>query len=182
MKKDKVVQFVCFVTNLKIDEFMGIWESYAKRLGAAGEVMLQETASVKGKNKFRYVSQHSCDATDFRFVFMKGRNEDDFPEHNGKVINAGGYSAVQMQCHHNDIKNDVKVMAFLDHRETDLDFFYQQTFRHLNIYEAYYESCTYSYILEYFVQEADAALLVEQLKTRAGIEAAVYKESAVITH
>jgi len=169
MKKDKVVQFVCFVTNLKIDEFMGIWESYAKRLGAAGEVMLQETASVKGKNKFRY-------------VFMKGRNEDDFPEHNGKVINAGGYSAVQMQCHHNDIKNDVKVMAFLDHRETDLDFFYQQTFRHLNIYEAYYESCTYSYILEYFVQEADAALLVEQLKTRAGIEAAVYKESAVITH
>jgi hypothetical protein len=180
MKKNSIVQFVCFVTNLELEDFVVKWEPYAKQLVADGEIILQEGIAVKGKNKYRYVSQHTCGTADFKFIFMKGKKQENFPEHRARVVNAGGYKPVQLQCLQNEIKNDVKVMAFLSPGETDLTFYHRQNFRHLNIYAAYYESCIYSYVLEYFLQEADAEVLVEQLNTRIGIEVGVYTECPVM--
>ncbi|HLG39199.1 MAG TPA: hypothetical protein VI461_05995, partial [Chitinophagaceae bacterium] len=80
----------------------------------------------------------------------------------------------------NETKDDVKVMAFIDHKERELDFYHRQTYRHLNIYEAYYENCTYNYIMEFFIQEMDASALIEKLKTRPGVEVAMYKECTVL--
>jgi hypothetical protein len=179
MKKDIIVQFVCFNTNLEYEEFFVRWEAYAKKLSGKTDTMLQEMTAVKLKTKYRYVSQHKCEATDFKFAFMKGRSQDHFPEQRAKVVNAGGYISVQFHSQRSEVKNDVKVIAFLDHNESDLDFFHQQTYRHLNIYMAYYESCTYAYILEFFLQESDAEILIEKLNKRPHTEAGIYKECAV---
>ena len=86
---------------------------------------------------------------------------------------------LQIECRHPD-ERDVKVMAFISHNETDINFYSQVSlYRHLNIYQAYYESCTYGHILEFFTPETDAHELVEQLKTRAGIDVALYRECLV---
>lgn len=179
MKKNSVVQFVCFVTNMDFDDFIAKWEPYAKRLAGQGEIMLQERVDGRRRSKFRYISQHECDATDFRFVFMKGRDRDHFPEHKARVVHAGGYALVQLDCPYTKITDDVKVMAFVDHTNIDLDFYHRQTYRHLNIYEAYYENCAYSYIFEFFLQQSDTPVLVEQLMSQPGVEVAVYKDCPV---
>jgi hypothetical protein len=49
----------------------------------------------------------------------------------------------------------------------------------MNIYEAYFENCTYSYIMEYYVPEKDASLLVEQLSAHGGIQVMTYLNTAV---
>ena len=181
MKKDIIVQFVCFSTNLDIEEFSTQWEHYARRFMAdPGILILQEAAESNGRTKYKYVSQHECRKEDFRFAFMKGRSSEHFPEHNAKVVLAGGYTPVQIQCLHDKKKHDVKVMTFISHDETDLSFYHQLTYRHLNIYEAYYESCTYSYIMEFFVHETEAPGLVKHLRSRNGVEVALYKECPVL--
>ena len=111
---------------------------------------------------------------------MKEKNSEHFPEHTAKVVQAGGYVPVQVQSLNDEDKNDVKVIAFITNPETDFSFYHRQTYRHLNIYEAYYESCAYSYIMEFFIQEPEAGALVKQLKTKPGIEAVIYKECSVL--
>ncbi|MEI9945519.1 MAG: hypothetical protein WDN26_15040 [Chitinophagaceae bacterium] len=180
MKKDTIVQFICFVTNLEFEEFVKRWEPISKQIVSDGDSMLQEAAPLKGKNKFKFVLQHECGTKDFKFAFIKGKNQENFPEHRARIVQAGGYTAIQVQRQNIEMKNDVKVIAFIDHSETDIDFYNKQTYRHLNIYQAYYESCAYSYVMEYFLPEQDAPALLEQLKTRTGIEATVYRECPVL--
>jgi len=55
-------------------------------------------------------------------------------------------------------------------------------YRFLNIYEAYYESCTYQYILEFFVAELRARDLMRQLKLRTSdAEIGMYKECLILS-
>ncbi len=181
MNKNNIVQFVCFVTNLDLDRFGARWEHYAAQfMTRTAGMTLQKAVGGINKHKFEYISQHECSPENFRFNFMKERNSEHFPEHTAKVVLAGGYSPVQVQCKHAEAKNDVKIIVFIDAPETDFGFYHRQTYRHLNIYEAYYESCNYSYIMEYFVQETEAPALVKELKSRAGVDAVIYKECSVL--
>lgn len=179
MKKDTIVQFVCFITNLPLDDFASKWERYAKRLmNNNSEVTLQQQAETK--SRYRYISQHKWPDQDFQFSFMNERRSEHFPEHNVKVVQAGGYISLQVECMHNEDNGDIKLIAFVGHNETDIDFYRQLSlYRHLNIHQAYYESCTYGYIMEFFVPEADVAELVQQLKQRPGVETGIYKECLV---
>lgn len=180
MKKDTIFQFVCFVTNLDFEEFVIKWELYAKRfMHKRVETTLQEQS--QGKQKFKYISQHQWSQEDFQFSFMEGRKSSEhFPEHNVKVMQAGGYTALQIECPHNEPNGNIKVMAFISPNEHDIDFYKRSpSYRHLNIYEAYYESCTYSYIMEFFAEETELADLLLQLRTRTGIEVGIYKECLV---
>jgi hypothetical protein len=180
MNKNTIVQFVCFVTNLDLEKFGVKWEHYAAQyMGRAANMILQKAVAGNSRYKYAYVSQHNCDPENFRFDFMK-RNSEHFPEHTAKVVQAGGYTPVQVQSMHAGEKGDVKIIVFMDDPETDFSFYHRQTYRHLNIYEAYYENCLYSYIMEYFVQETQAAGLIQQLKTKPGVEAIIYKECAVL--
>ena len=70
MKKDTIVQFVCFVTNLDLEEFAPNWERYAKRfISKNADAVLQEQV-VQSKTKYRYVSKHEWSQRDFQFSFM----------------------------------------------------------------------------------------------------------------
>jgi len=180
MKKDTIFQFVGFVTNLDFEEFVAKWEPFAKRfMHKHVETTLQELDQKKGK--FNYISQHQWSHEDFQFEFMEGKKgSEHFPEHNVKLLQAGGYTALQIQSNHKNINDLVKVIAFINHSENDIDFYKKSpSYRYLNIYEAYYESCSYAYIMEFFVEKAQVEELMLQLKTRPGIEVAVYKECMV---
>ena len=157
MKKNSIIQFVCFITDLELDEFIPKWERYADRLkNHHPETTLQQA---EHKAKYRFISQH-------------------FPEHNVKVVQIGGYTLLEKEKRkHIENNNSIKLIAFISHDENEIDFYKQlPSYCELKIYQPYYESCSYGYVLEYFVPETDADELVKQLKQRKGVELGVYKE------
>ena len=177
MNKETIVQFVCFSTPLETGEFMEMWEPYAKLLVSdMANIILQEGSQEKNSNKINYVSQHTSKTNDFNFAFMKGKSKSHFPEHKARIKQVGGYQAVSPFSVYQKTKGDVKVMAFVGHNEIDLDFYREQTFRHLNIYQAYFENCAYGYVMEFFLPVKESENLLTQLRGRPGVEAAVFKE------
>lgn len=180
MKKDTIVQFVCFVTTVELNEFAPKWENYAKKLlNKKSESTLQQQATGV-KNKFRYISRHEWPERDFHFTFMKEKWSEVFPEHNVRVIQVGGYIPFETKGKQTEEDSDVKLIAFIGHDENDIDFYKDlPLFRQLNIHQAYYESCSYGYVMEFIVPENDAEELLMLLKKRPGVETGMYKECLV---
>ena len=177
MKKDSIIQFVCFITELEPESFTSSWDAYAKVCGNDKHAILLHRNS-KGKTKYRYVSQHSCDEQTFKFAFMKGRVSEHFPDHKVKVVQTGGYQPLQIQYKLAD-SNDETIVAFVDHNGPMLDTFKEFTsYTHLNIYQAYYESCVYGYILQFNAKEEDTAEVIRQIKD-TGTDVGCYKECLV---
>jgi hypothetical protein len=178
--KDSIVQFVCYETNMNTEEFVVQWERFTKRFLSKGiEVTLQE--QMAGKNKFKFVSRNVWPQDSFQFVFMEGRLSHNFPEGHVKVVEAGGYTPLQIEC--SRAKADtVKILVFSRNPQTDIEAYKKMPgYRHLNIYEAYYESCKYVYIFEYFVKESTAGIFKEQLDLQSHLtEIGVYKEYAMV--
>ena len=130
--------------------------------------------------KTRYLSQHTSPEHDFRFNFMKERRSEHFAEHNVRVIQLGGYLPLQFKKRNHLNDDDAKLVAFASHDETDIGFYQQlPLYHHLNIYQAYYESCTYGHIMEFFVPVTDAGELEHLIKKRPGIETGISKECLV---
>lgn len=180
MKKDIIYQFVCFITNLELEEFAPKWEHYAKRLtNKKTEPALQQ--QVNGtKNRYRYLSQHAWPDQDFQFSFMDERRSEHFPEHNVKVLQIGGYVPLHADKRQPAEDSDVKLFSFISHNETDIEFYRQLPFYHrLNIYQAFYESCSYGYVMEFLVSEKNADELLFQLKQRMVVETGIYRECFV---
>lgn len=179
MKKDTIVQFVCFVTNLDLEEFAPNWERYAKRfINKNADAVLQEQV-IQSKNKYRYVSKHEWPQRDFQFSFMNEKKSEHFPERNVRVIQVGGYIPLEAQKK-SQKDGDTRVIAFVSHNETDLDFYrHLPYYRNLYIHQAYYESCTYGYVLEFVVDEINAKDLLLELKHRPGVETGVYRDCLV---
>jgi hypothetical protein len=181
MKKTTIVQFVCFITDLDLDEFTPKWERYAKRLASHNpETTLQQA---EGKSKFNYISRHEWVEGDFHFSFMNQKHSEHFPEHNVKVVQVGGYTLLQSEKKQKTANSELlKVMVFVSHDENEIDFYCQLPYYHqLNIYQPYYESCSYGYVMEFFVPEAHADDLLRLLKHRKGVEAGMYKE-CIMSH
>lgn len=180
MNENTVVQFECFETNIETDQFLSSWEFYAKRFVTKGiDVTLQK--QVTKKSRYKYVSQHECPEDGFNFSFMKGRFSENFPEANVRVVQAGGYEVLQMQCEHDADPKDVKIMLFIKN-DRELDEcrkapFYQV----LNIYQSYFESCLYAYIVEFFVKENLADDFITWVNSNTTVaEPGIYKECKVL--
>jgi hypothetical protein len=108
---------------------------------------------------------------------MNERKSEHFPEHNVKVVQAGGYIPLQQHKRHSGEHNDVNLIALISHNENDISFYSQLPFYHrLNIHQAFYESCLYGYILEFMVPESDADELLHHLQQRSGVESGIYRE------
>jgi hypothetical protein len=180
MKKDSIFQFVCFITNLGLDEFAPKWEHYAKRfVNKKTEPVLQQQVDGK-KNRFRYISQHEWPDQDFQFSFMDERRSEHFPEHNVRVVQTGGYRRLITEKKHPEEDGDLKLISFIGHNENDIDFYRHLTlYHHLHIYQAFYESCSFGYVLEFSVPQIHAEELLMQLKQRPGTESGIYVECLV---
>ena len=175
MKKDTIVQFVSFETSVATKEFRAQWEEANKLVTVKQEVTLQQ--EVEGKNLYRYLSQYRFHEDDILFPFKKERRSAQGPEMELRVKEAGGYSPLQLECDHETTANDCKVFVFLS-TAPDMNIYKELlSYQYLNIYQAYYESCAYTYILEFFVDNRNLSQLVEQLKLHNRIsEIGVYKE------
>jgi hypothetical protein len=175
MKKDMIVQFVSFETMVPTNEFRAQWDEYNKLVTGKQEFTLQQ--EIDGKNLNRYLSQHRFYEDDIPFAFKKARRSAHNPEIEMRVKELGGYSALQLEFDHETAATDCKVFVFLSTvPEPDL---YKEllSYRYLNIYQAYYESSAYTYILEFFVDNSAVPQLIEQLKLHNRVsEIGVYKE------
>lgn len=180
MKKDKIVQFVCFETPVKSDVFISQWEQYNDMVKIRQDVTLQQESAYK--NKYQFISQHRYDADEINFVFKKGKRSSHILEVEMRVKEIGGYSPIQIECNQDSDDDESKIFLFLNCNETELKFFRQLPDYHfLNIYQAYYESCNYSYILEYFIENKFAEQLIDTVKTQnRNAEIGMYKESLVL--
>jgi hypothetical protein len=176
MEKETIVQFVWFETSGDNIEFMSQWDEYSKDIRKAQSIKLQQ--EIGKKRGSRYLSQHSCLKDDFKFVFKKERRSAHVPEVEMKVRQLGGYTASQVQCKNGSKKNESKVFIFLTGFETNVDVFRELShYRFLNIYEAYFESSNYNFILEFFVENSHTEEFMEQLKMQnRHFESGMYKE------
>jgi hypothetical protein len=175
MKTDTIVQFVSFETTVAIDEFRAQWEESDKLVTGKLSGTLQQ--EVDGKNVFRYLSQHRFDEDANRFTFKKERRSAQYPGIEIRVRDVGGYSALQVECDPETAADDCKVFVFLN-TDPELKLYKDLlSYHYLNIYQAYYESSAYTYILEFFVDNGQVPVLVEQLKIHNRIsEIGVYKD------
>jgi hypothetical protein len=175
MKKDTIVQFVTFETTVETNVFRAQWEEYNMLVTGKQEVTLQQ--EVDGNNLYRYISQHRFHEDDIKFNFKKGRRSSHTPEIDMRVKEAGGYSPLQLECDHETTANNCKVFVFLN-TTPELKLYKELlSYQYLNIHQAYYESCTYTYIMEFFVENKHVPQLLEQLKIHNRItEIGVYKE------
>ena len=178
MKRDTIVQFVSFETTVATEEFTAQWKEYNKLVTGKQKVTLQQEVSEKNLN--RYLSQHRFNEDDTQFTFKKGRRSAHNPEIEMRIKEIGGYSALQLEYDQETTVDDYKVFVFLT-TTPELNVYKELlSYQYLNIYQAYYESSSYTYILEFFVDNKHLPLLIEQLKIHNRIsEIGVYKESNV---
>lgn len=180
MDKDSIIHFVGFITRLHADDFVGQWKRYAKEFSQDESdhlSMLQEQTS--GKGKYKYISQHEFQEEDFRFTFMKDRDTHNFPDQGAKVVMLGGYAPVLISQENQYKKAEVKVLMFFTGNLISSQFYYNmlQNMRP-NIYEAFYENCVYSNIIEFTTSADDALKLKDWLVQKCeGADISIYSLS-----
>jgi len=172
------VQFVCFETTLDKDGFFKRWEEYQKSANNE-DVTFQQC---EGEQTSKYIAQHHCNDKELRFVFSKADNRSRIRRELITVKQAGGYTILQLQRSNESRADESKIFVFFTSPRIDLDAYRQIAFRaKLNIYEAYYENCSYSYILEFFMKDKNASELLQEIKKYNPAEFGIYKEFALST-
>ena len=182
MKKDTIFQFVGFETALALENFSVQWGNFARRVFKDDVHAITLQQQVATRNRYKFVSRNEWPKDNFKFVFMGSRMSEHFPDHEVKVIQTGGYSALQWECDDSANMEEIKVLAFLLDEKADLDMIRALPCRNLNIYQAYYESCVYAYVLEFYVTEEEVAkgLVTALKKLYPHLETGIYKESLIL--
>ena len=174
MIKNTKVQFVIFETSLQAEPFIERWKEYKRSPKSDADVTIQQA---KHKKSFRYIAQHRLTDDLIQFVFSRGKNTTGAPQKSIKLNLAGGYTLLQSEKLNGAGPNESKVIAFITEPKADLMMFKELSEGgKLNIYEPYYLNCKFEYILEYFVKNNKADILVEQLKNLDIVDVAVYEE------
>jgi hypothetical protein len=181
MKKDTIFQFVGFETPGKSEDFTEQWKNFASRFFKQDVHHISLQQQVLPGNRFNYISKNEWPQDNFRFVFMEGRLSDYFPDHRSKVVQAGGYLPLQMECYDNPGEDEICILAFVRDEGANLSICNKLPYHYLNIYQAYYQNCLYAYILEFYVKEENSRNLISQLKKRFDhVETGMYKECMVL--
>jgi hypothetical protein len=129
-------------------------------------------------NLFQYIAQHRCTINEFDFIFFRTRrSRNQSAAVPIKTERLGGYSILQSERTGDLDSNESKVFGFVIDTASNLDVYRQMSsYGQLNIYEAYYESCCYAYILEFFIKNEFCSELLQQLSQYNATEAGIYKE------
>lgn len=177
MTSNSIIHFIGFVTRLESEKFIPAWEQYAKKemFRKKAPLLLQQDNG--SRNKYNFLSLHIWPETETHFSFTKSDKAGYFHEMPVQVVHIGGYLPLEQTntSLHKDTECRLLVMA--GHNENDPAFYktLPYSFR-LNSYQAYYESCTYGYIFEYFAAEQEMEEIMNVLKQRAGTERILYKD------
>jgi hypothetical protein len=174
MRRGKIVQFVCFETTLDTEQFIRRWEDYKRSVNSDLDVILQQSEK---DGAYKYIAQHYCAKEEIQFDFTKAPRSSRIAQAGIKTNQAGGYSVLHSERKDNAHAGESKVFVFLVHPKIDLNnYTHPLTHSKLNVYQAYYENCRYSYILEFFVKNKYLVELVDQLKQYNAAETGIYKE------
>jgi O-acetylhomoserine/O-acetylserine sulfhydrylase-like pyridoxal-dependent enzyme len=175
MKTDTIVQFLRFETTYAAEEFKTQWEASNKLVTGKPSITLQQEVDKKGMN--RYLLQYRFNEDDIDFNFKKEKRSAHETGVEIRVKPVGGYSTLQMECDHDSAADDCKIFVFLN-SEPELVLYKELVSYHfLNIYQAYYESSAYTYILEFFTDNKQTDSFIEQLKLLDRVaEIGIYKE------
>jgi hypothetical protein len=157
------VQFVCFETNIDFEKFIGHWEHYAKKFESK-EVKTSLLEQVNVKSRYKYISQHMASPDELQFTFMKEKRSVILPESKIKIIQAGGYKPLQQHVNQPESSDTFKVILFVPKSVYDIEPFKKMAFHSLHIFEAYFESCNYSFVLEFIVNESAGDELMKEIK------------------
>jgi hypothetical protein len=166
-----IIHFIGFATPLETEKFIPAWEQYSKKemfRKKAPQLFQQQPGS---RHKFNYVSLHTWPDTEANFSFTKSDKAGYFRELPVQLVHIGGYLPLEPTNAnlHQDAEYRLLVMA--GHNEYDPEFYKSLPFSfRLNSYQAYYESCSYGYIFEYFAGEQEIEEIMNALKSRAGTE------------
>jgi hypothetical protein len=173
MPESEIVQFVGYMSTLRVDHFIEQWQEFANRYAEkSSAITLQQ--QLQTRSRFNFISKHKWPEGDFRFSFMGKRNSEYFPERSVKVAQIGGY--MKMNDPEARVKPVYIVMSFLKHEERDLDFYRNAgPCTHQNEYAAFYESCLYGYVFEYHATEAMLPTLLTHLRQKPENETAAYQ-------
>ena len=181
MNIDMITQFVGFITKVDPETFIEEWELYNKRLGnKKSESILLEL--FHSSCRFKYISLHHSTQFDLFFNFMKGRNSDQFASHNVKVVQAGGYMLRENDSKYDQSNESDKLIVFIADNKINQDIFKEYPFYHMNIYEPYYESCSYTTIIELFADPKNADDLVKSINKIPGVESGIYRQCVLSHH
>lgn len=163
------------MSSLPVAGFTEQWGEFARRYAekSSSTTLLNQ---VQTRSRYSFISKHKWPEGDFQFSFMGKRKSDYFPERSVKVVQMGGF--IKMTNGDEQPVTPYTVIAFLKHEEYDLDFYRKPgSFRSYNEYSAFYESCLYGYVFEYFTTEAMLPELLLHLKSKAENEIAVYQNA-----
>jgi len=176
---NNVVHFVCFETTLDKDEFIQRWGEYHRSANSDANVTLQQCEK---DHAIKYLAQHRCREGGLRFIFSKETNKSRIRRTVITAEQVGGYVILQSARTTETTLNESKIFAFFTSPLIDLNLCRQiDVPAKLNIYEAYYENCSYAYILEFFVKNKYASKLLEEMKKYNPAEIGIYKEFALST-
>ena len=179
MREDTLFQFVGFETTVNLDDFTSQWENFARKFFKQDIHAITLQQQVKFKNRFKYMSLNEWPQDNFRFSFMEGRGSDYFPDHRVKVVQVGGYTPVHLECESH--LHEVKIILLVNEEDVSEKAFLKMPYHFLNIYQAYYQSCLYSHIIELFTEDGNAPELYDRLKKRfAHGDAGMYRECLVL--
>lgn len=177
MTPNTKVQFVTFETSLSAEPFMKRWKEYKRSSKSDTDVTLQQS---KHKGIFRYIAQHRFNSEEVQFSFTKDRAASSVPQEIIKSNKAGGYTMLQAEQLTEAGPNECKVFAFITDPRADLRIYRELCQKgKLNIYEPYYLSCKFAYILEYFINNNQAEVLVDQLKNLDTADVALYRKCSI---
>ncbi len=176
METDKRVQFVCFETKLNKEEFVKRWGQFGHSLNSNTDVTLQQSEK---DGVFKYIAQHRLASDELEFKFSSEGRTSRIVQIPIRTTQAGGYSVLQTKRSHDTASNESKVFVFFTTPKVDLNI-YKKLFAggDLNIYQAYYENCKFTYILEYYTKTKDAAQVLQQLSDHDIADIGIYKEWA----
>lgn len=179
MMKDAIVQFVSFVTSHTPEKFIAEWENYTKKEKQKKyePVLLQQVSAAKSKP--RYISQHIWPDGGQQFSFSDTKKSAYFPEMNVQLVQLGGYTPLQFKKFNADKDSDSRIIVLLSHNEYSTTFYEELPHKNLNIYQAYYESCQHSFVLEYYADEKEADELITLIKQKGEAEVAAYRDCLV---
>jgi hypothetical protein len=178
MKQQTIIQFVGFATSMGIEEFIPEWESYTGNFKGTKTTALLYREKIKNKKGFGYISKIEWQQNDFNSTLANNQKAGRFSEHKARVVQLGGYICVEEKNIYTGKDSDTTIIALISHNENDIAYYeglplYNQAI----IYQAYYENCTYGYVIEYTVPEGDGEILLQQLAQRPGVEASIYAAS-----
>jgi hypothetical protein len=171
------VQFILFDTILPAEPFMKRWTEYTRSPNSDADVTLQQSSR---NGTFRYIAEHRFTDEEVQFVFAKEKRSSRIPRESIKFQMAGGYSILQAERLTDAGRNERKIFAFITNPAIDVRIYKDLSPKgQLNIYEPYYQNCTYRLVLEYFVKSKFADGLIRQLKNLEIADAAIYQECKI---